>query len=277
MIDVSAPEPLIALGCTKRYRTGTRALAGVDLTVDPGELVAMLGPNGSGKSTLVHGIVGLHRIEAEALTICGHDVDERGAKDQLGFVPDELPIPLSLTGWEYLDHLQRLRGGRADDWRNVLIDELGLASHLEKFIGDMSHGTKKKLQITAAVQHVPRLLVLDEPFRGLDPRSVVVVRSLLDALRSMGTGVLVATHDVLAAERWFDRVVILTEGRMIADGTPQDLVAQSSADSLEGVLLDATRAPATGAVTSRLLAVLPEQRRDSTPLPPSELRNRRSS
>lgn len=273
MINVPAPEPLLAVGCTKRYRTGTRALAGVDLTVDPGEL----GPNGSGKSTLVHGIVGLHRIEAEAFAICGHDVDERDAKDQLGFVPDELPIPLSLTGWEYLDHLQRLRGGHAGDWRDILIDELGLATHLDKFIGDMSHGTKKKLQITAAAQHVPKLLVLDEPFRGLDPRSVVVVRSLLDALRSMGTGVLVATHDVLAAERWFDRVVILAEGCVIADGSPQDLVAQSSSDSLEGVLLDATCAPATEAVTSRLLTGLAEQRRSSSLSPLSELRNRRSS
>jgi ABC-type multidrug transport system ATPase subunit len=276
VIDVPAPEPLLALSCTKQYRTGTRALAGVDLTVNPGELVAMLGPNGSGKATLVHGIVGLHSIEAEALAICGHDVDERDAKDHLGFVPDELPVPLSLTGWEYLDHLERLRGGRADSWRQVLIDELGLAPHLGKFIGDMSHGTKKKLQIIAAVQHVPKLLVLDEPLRGLDPRSVVVVRGLLDALRSVGAGVLVATHDVLAAERWFDRVHILAGGVVIADGTPQELVAQSSSDSLEGVLLDATRAPATHAVTDRLRARLADHRLGGA-APSTRTKNRRSS
>ena len=225
MIDVPVPEPLIALGCTKRYETGTRALAGVDLTVDPGELVAVLGPNGSGKSTLIHGVVGLHPVDAEALALCGHDVDDIEAKDVLGFVPDELPIPQSLTGWEYLDHLERLRRACDHRWRDVLVGELGLDRHLDKFIGDMSHGTKKKLQIVAAVQHLPHLLVLDEPFRGLDPRSVVVIRAVLDVLRAHGTGVLVATHDVLAAERWFDRVVILHDGVLIADGPPAVLIA----------------------------------------------------
>lgn len=252
MIDVPVPEPLVALGCAKRYGTGTRALTGVDITVGPGELVALLGPNGSGKSTLVHGIVGLHAIEAEALAICGHDIDDRSAKDALGFVPDELPVPMALTGWEYLDHLARLRGEQPGGWRDVLLDELALRRHLDKFIGDMSHGTKKKLQIVAAVQHVPKLLVLDEPFRGLDPRSVFVIRALLDTLRSRGAGVLVATHDVLAAERWFDRVVILAGGAVIADGPPAVLVHERSADSLEAVLLAATRADPTDSVHERL-------------------------
>jgi len=261
VIDVPVPDALVALGCTKRYRTGTRALAGVDLTVDPGELVAVLGPNGSGKSTLIHGVVGLHAVEADALAICGHDVDDVEAKEALGFVPDELPIPQSLTGWEYLDHLERLRGACDHRWRDVLLDELGLRRHLDKFIGDMSHGTKQKLQIVAAVQHIPRLLVLDEPFRGLDPRSVVVIRSVLDVLRLRGAGVLVATHDVLAAERWFDRVVILHDGVVIADGAPDALIAAHRVDSLEAVLLAATDADSTDAVGERLLCGLA----DATP------------
>jgi ABC-2 type transport system ATP-binding protein len=275
VIDVPVPDALVALGCTKRYRTGTRALAGVDLTVGPGELVAVLGPNGSGKSTFIHGIVGLHAVEADALAICGHDVDDVDdveAKEVLGFVPDELPIPQSLTGWEYLDHLERLRGSCDNRWRAVLIDELGLGRHLDKFIGDMSHGTKKKLQIVAAVQHVPRLLVLDEPFRGLDPRSVVVIRSVLDVLRLRGAGILVATHDVLAAERWFDRVVILHDGVVIADGAPDALVAARRADSLEAVLLAATDADSTDAVGERLRCGLA----DATPTTLATTENSRS-
>jgi ABC-2 type transport system ATP-binding protein len=272
VIDVPVPDALVALGCTKRYRTGTRALAGVDLTVGPGELVAVLGPNGSGKSTFIHGIVGLHTLDADALAICGHDVDDVEAKEVLGFVPDELPIPQSLTGWEYLDHLERLRGTCDNRWRTVLIDELGLSRHLDKFIGDMSHGTKKKLQIVAAVQHVPRLLVLDEPFRGLDPRSVVVIRSVLDVLRLRGAGILVATHDVLAAERWFDRVVILHDGVVIADGAPDALVAARRADSLEAVLLAATDADSTDAVGERLRCGLA----DATPSTLATTENSRS-
>ncbi|WP_181420476.1 ABC transporter ATP-binding protein [Curtobacterium sp. MCBD17_023] len=243
-------------------------MAGVDLRVEPGELVALLGPNGSGKSTLIHGIVGLHEVDADALALAGHDVDTVAAKRSLGFVPDELPIPLSLTGGEYLDHLVRLRlnarehargrdasrpgGRRSTPWRDTLVEELALGPHLDKFIGDMSHGTKKKLQLIAAVEHVPDLLVLDEPFRGLDPRSVVVIRALLDALRCRGTGVLVATHDVLAAEHWFDRVVILHDGVVLADGRPADLMAEHGDGSLESVLLRAVAAPPADTVRARL-------------------------
>ncbi|WP_181439634.1 ABC transporter ATP-binding protein [Curtobacterium sp. MCBD17_032] len=268
MTAVPVPDPLLAENCRKEYRTGTRALAGVDLCVEPGRLVALLGPNGSGKSTLIHGIVGLHEVDADVLALAGHDVDTVAAKRSLGFVPDELPIPLSLTGGEYLDHLERLRlsagkqgrdRGRARPdgcttaaWRDALVEELALGPHLGKFIGDMSHGTKKKLQLVAAVEHVPDLLVLDEPFRGLDPRSVVVIRAVLDALRSRGTGILVATHDVLAAEHWFDRVVILHDGVVLADGPPADLVAEHGVDSLEAVLLRTVGAPPTDTVRARL-------------------------
>jgi ABC-2 type transport system ATP-binding protein len=103
--------------------------------------------------------------------------------------------------------------------------------------------------------------VLDEPFRGLDPRSVVVIRSVLDVLRLRGAGILVATHDVLAAERWFDRVVILHDGVVIADGAPDALVAARRADSLEAVLLAATDADSTDAFGERLRCGLAEHSR----------------
>lgn len=230
---------LSAQQCTKRYAGGA-GVFGVDLTVDPGDLLALLGPNGSGKSTLVHGIVGLHQFDAGTVFIQGNPHQTAEAKKDLGFVPDELPIPLSLTGAEYLAHLRRLRRVGRSGLDDALIDALGLEPHLSKFIADMSHGTKKKLQVVGAAAHSPGLLVMDEPFRGLDPHAVRTIRALVDALRAEGTAVLVATHDILAAEHWFERVVIMHDGISVADGSPSELVRTSGTPDLEEFFLKTT-------------------------------------
>ncbi|OIH92338.1 ABC transporter ATP-binding protein [Curtobacterium sp. MCBA15_001] len=248
---------LLALDCSKRYRSGTRGLSGVDLEVGPGELVALLGPNGSGKSTLVHGLVGIHEIDADLLEVDGLTHSSIQAKQQIGFVPDELPIPSSLTGVEYLEHLDRLRGRRDHrPWRNAIVERLALTTHLDKFIGEMSHGTKKKLQIVGAVAHRPSMIVMDEPFRGLDPHAVVVIRALVDAMRETGSAVLVATHDVLAAEHWFERIVLLDHGRIVADGRPAQLIAETDAASLEDVMLRLTGVSDTASIHADLTAAL---------------------
>ncbi|MFJ3384598.1 MULTISPECIES: ABC transporter ATP-binding protein [unclassified Curtobacterium] len=255
---MSAPRSrLLALHCSKEYRGGARGLSEVDLDVAPGELVALLGPNGSGKSTLVHGLVGIHDLDSDAIEIDGIPHDSRVAKRHVGFVPDELPIPLSLTGTEFLAHVDRLRGGRDHlRWRATITERLGLTPHMRKFIGEMSHGTKKKLQIVSAVAHRPRLLVMDEPFRGLDPHAVVVIRALVDALRQDGTSVLVATHDVLAAEHWFERVVILDHGRIIADDRPQRLITDAGVAALEDVMIAMTGLDDTATVRADLALAL---------------------
>lgn len=252
--------PLLAESCSKRYRTGVPALTGVDIRVDPGELVALLGPNGSGKSTFLHGVVGLHDLEAEALSIAGEPRDSRAAKQSLGFVPDELPLPLSLTGHEFLRHTGRAQPGTDHVWQAHLVQQFDLAAHLDKHIADMSHGTKKKLQIVGAVGHLPDLLLMDEPFRGLDPRAVTVIRALVDALRAGGTGVFASTHDVLAAERWFDRVVILDGGHLVADGRPSELVAEAGVASLDELVARLTAAPRQNEVTEALRDLLDTRR-----------------
>ncbi|WP_396289445.1 ABC transporter ATP-binding protein [Curtobacterium sp. KT1] len=256
------PKPELALcarSCTKQY-AGDVGISGVDLQVDPGELAALLGPNGSGKSTFIHGLVGLHGFDAGTVTIAGHPHESVHAKQCLGFVPDELPIPLSLTGNEFLRHTARLRRGTPSELGVEMVDALGLEPHLYKFIADMSHGTKKKLQLVAAAAHAPALLIMDEPFRGLDPHAVRTIRAIVDALRSTGTAVLVATHDILAAEHWFDRVVILHEGTRIADGPPQDIIARGGARDLEDFFLSATRMSVQDRSPDRFRSVIVSER-----------------
>lgn len=230
---------LDAYTCTKRY-AGGGGISGVDLLVDPGELVAVLGPNGSGKSTFIHGLVGLHEFDSGGVVIGGHEHTSTRAKQLLGFVPDELPIPLSLTGAELLRHTARLRRTSPSEFGRSMVESLDLAPHLDKFVADMSHGTKKKLQFVAAASHAPALLIMDEPFRGLDPRAVQTIRFIVEALRSTGAAVVVATHDILAAEHWFDRVVILHDGATVADGAPGDIVESAGARDLEDYFLRVT-------------------------------------
>lgn len=250
---------LRARACSKHYAGGA-GITGVGLTMDPGELVAVLGPNGSGKSTLVHGLVGLHTFDHGDVTLGGLPHTAPAAKRGLGFVPDELPIPLSLTGNEYLRHLERLRGTTRSALHDAMVDALELTPHLQKFIADMSHGTKKKLQIVGAAAHAPSMLIMDEPFRGLDPYAVRTIRALVDALRAEGTGVLVATHDILAAEHWFERVIIMHHGVTVADGAPSALVQSSGAADLEEFFLKVTGLPTATARTEQFRTLICTER-----------------
>lgn len=259
----SAPTlALSARGCCKRYGAAW-ALSGVDLDVREGELTALLGPNGSGKSTLLHGVVGLHDFDRGTVAVGGHPHRSVAAKQLVGFVPDELPIPQSLTGREYLEHLRRLRRQPSSELATALIDALSLGPHVDKFIADMSHGTKKKLQIVGAASTVPALLIMDEPFRGLDPHAVRTIRLVVDELRSAGTAALVATHDILAAEQWFDRVIVMHDGAVIADDAPSRLGAAGPGGDLESFFLEATGHPGHRGDDARLRRLIHDD--DRTP------------
>lgn len=221
---------------TKRYRGG-QGITDASIEVAPSALVGVIGPNGSGKTTLVHSIVGLLEPDAGEVLIDRSPAADLDAKSKLGFVPDELPLPSSLSGNEFIDYLARLQPGFDSEWKDYLCEILGLTDHLARFIGDYSHGMKKKIQFVAALAHTPRLLVLDEPFRGLDPEAAICIRALIDAHRARGGGVLVATHDLLFAEQFCTSVVILADQRVAASGHPAALREESGAASLEEVFL----------------------------------------
>src|SRR6266542_2258678 len=212
----------------KRYRNLT-AVAGVSFSVHRGETCGLLGPNGSGKSSTLHAVVGVVPPSDGRVRIAGHPADSPAAKRHLGFVPDDLRLPAGLTGAELLALVERLQPAADRSLMDFLVDLLGLGTALSRLVGEYSHGMQRKLQLVAALLHRPELLVLDEPFLGLDPEAALVLRA-----------VLIATHDLLAAERYCDQVVILSEGRVVAEGPPDGLLARYGASSLEGVFLVAT-------------------------------------
>ena len=224
---------------TKMYgrRTGVE---GVSFGVEAGEIVGLLGPNGSGKSTTLHCVTGILAPTSGTVEITGFDHARPAAKDGFGFVPDDLPLPESLRPPEVLALHRRLRARFDHELAEELFELVGLVDHRDKYVGEFSHGMKRKLQLVVALAHRPRLLIMDEPMRGLDPEAAIIVKTLLEMFREQGGGVLVATHDLLAAEYYCDRVVILTHGRVIASGQPAELMSEAGVDTLEDLFVDVT-------------------------------------
>lgn len=202
----------------------------------------LLGPNGSGKSTTLHILTGLLDASRGSVEVNGVPIEDKESRQWIGFAPDDLPLPSSLTGTEYLDLHHRLRKRDDREVADQLADVLGLEEALGRSISGYSHGMKRKLQLIAAVMHSPELLILDESFRGLDPEAAAVLRDLLGMFARAGGSVLIATHDMLRAELDCDRVMILHNGEQAALGSPSGLrEAYGGPASLEAVFLQATK------------------------------------
>jgi ABC-2 type transport system ATP-binding protein len=208
---------------SKRYG-GTVALAGVDLEVQPGELVGLLGPNGAGKSTLVKIACGLVRPTAGEAHVAGEPAGSPAARATIGYLAELFRFPDWLRADELLSLHQRLAGsdgGPAE--RRELLDLVELADAAGTRVGAMSKGMQQRLGIAQALVGTPRLLMLDEPTSALDPVGRRVVRDLLLELKHRGVAVLLNSHLLSEVERVCDRVAILVGGRIVARGSPAEL------------------------------------------------------
>src|SRR4051794_20202778 len=219
------PPALEARSLAKRYRT-TTALAGVDLTVAPGELFGLLGPNGAGKSTLVKIGCGLVRPSAGAAYVCGAAAGTPAARAAMGYLAELFRFPSWLRADEVLVLHQRLAGSAGGmEERRELLAMVGLDEVADRSVGAMSKGMQQRLGIAQALVGSPRLLILDEPTSALDPAGRRVVRDLLVALRERGVAVLLNSHLLSEIELVCDRVAILSHGRIVAHGRPSELTA----------------------------------------------------
>jgi ABC-2 type transport system ATP-binding protein len=224
---------------TKRYGS-KNAVQRVSFGVASGEIVGLLGPNGSGKSTTLHCLTGILEPTSGDILIDGFPHSEPSAKDAFGFLPDDLPLPESLRASEVMTLHRRLRPNFDAELAAYLIELLGLAEHMQGRVGQYSHGMKRKLQLALALAHGPRLLILDEPLRGLDPEAAIILDTIMRTFTAQGGAVLVATHDLLAAQHYCERVVILAGGEMVAAGEPAQLIADRGVRSLEQVFVEVT-------------------------------------
>ncbi len=208
---------------TKRYG-GTVALAGVDLEVEPGELVGLLGPNGAGKSTLVKIACGLVRPSGGAARVAGQPAGSAEARAAIGYLAELFRFPEWLRADELLSLHQRLAGsGGGPAERAELLELVGLHDAARTKVGAMSKGMQQRLGIAQALVGSPRVLMLDEPTSALDPVGRRIVRNLLLELKRRGVAVLLNSHLLSEVERVCDRVTILVGGRIIARGSPSEL------------------------------------------------------
>ena len=217
------PDAFAAEGLEKRYG-GVVALAGVSLTVGEGELVGLLGPNGAGKSTLVKIGCGLVRAGGGRAEVFGRPAGSREARRALGYLAELFRFP----GWLRAEELLRLhqglagsRGGAAE--RGELLELVGLADVGRRKVDQMSKGMQQRLGIAQAMIGAPRFLVLDEPTSALDPAGRRTVRALLEELRGRGVSVLLNSHLLSEVELVCDRVVIISRGKVVAHGRPDEL------------------------------------------------------
>jgi ABC-2 type transport system ATP-binding protein len=210
-------------GLRKSY--GARdALRGVDLRVEPGELVGLLGPNGAGKSTLVKIACGLVRAGAGTATVCGHPAGSREANRALGYLAELFRFPGWATADEVLGLHQELAGSAGGSGeRAELLARVGLPGAGALRMEAMSKGMQQRLGLAQAMIGSPRLLLLDEPTSALDPAGRRTVRALLEDLRGRGVAVLLNSHLLSEVELVCDRVAIIAEGAVVAAGTPAEL------------------------------------------------------
>jgi ABC-2 type transport system ATP-binding protein len=229
----------------KRY--GSRdALRGVTFTVRPGEATAYLGPNGAGKSTTVKVVAGLLRPTEGAVRVCGHDVmaEPVQAKKRLGYVPDSAELYATLTPNEYLSlvaELYHVERAAAAERIGYLMGGFGIRETANRQIEMLSRGQRQKVLLIGALLHDPDVLLLDEPLNGLDVHAALTLREVIDALVARGKTVLFCSHILEVVERLCSRVIVLDQGRIVADDSTAELLKRTSRGTLEAVFRQLTR------------------------------------
>jgi ABC-2 type transport system ATP-binding protein len=228
-------------GLTKRF--DRLAVDALDLSVRRGEFYALLGPNGAGKTTTLRMVAGLLRPDAGSVAVLGHDAlaDPVAAKQVMAWVSDEPMIYDKLTPLEYLEFVAGLWGidaAHAESSARALLASLGLEPHLHERCEGFSKGMRQKVALAGALVHDPGLIILDEPLTGLDALSARHVKGLLQERVRAGGTVIMTTHILEVAERMADRIGVIASGRLIAEGTLEELRRRNGRnDTLEDMFI----------------------------------------
>jgi ABC-2 type transport system ATP-binding protein len=240
---MTAPPALELTGLSKRF--DRPAVDGLDLTVRAGEFYALLGPNGAGKTTTLRMVAGLLKPDAGAISVFGVDAlsEPVAAKRVIAWVSDEPMIYDKLTPFEYLEFvagLWSIDAAEAEARARGLIDWLGLGPQAHERCQGFSKGMRQKVALAGALVHEPRLIILDEPLTGLDAGSARLVKDVLARRVRDGATVIMTTHILEVAERMAERIGVISKGRLIAEGTLEELRRRLGKGdrSLEDIFLD---------------------------------------
>ncbi|HZR14274.1 MAG TPA: ATP-binding cassette domain-containing protein [Acidimicrobiia bacterium] len=236
-----------ARGLTKHYGK-TRALDGLDLVAHRGRVAAVLGPNGAGKTTFVRAVATLVRPDGGSLHVAGIDAgrDPAAVRRVIGLAGQYAAVEEAMTGRENLEMVGRLFGLDRRAARRAaasVLDQLGLSADADRLVRTYSGGMRRRLDLGASLVGSPRLLLLDEPTTGLDPRSRIALWDAIRALVAAGTDVVLTTQYLDEADQLASDIVIVDRGRVIASGTPSELKARAGRDVVEIHVRDADSVP----------------------------------
>lgn len=230
--------PLLEIEALEKRYGGRDALRGVDIVLEPGQVVALLGPNGAGKTTLMSIVASVRRADAGRVRLDGVDLTNRHAESRqhIGYAPQELALYPNLTALQNLVFFGELCGLRGRELRRrieLVAGALRFEHLLARPLQRLSTGEKKRIHAAAALLHQPRLLLLDEPTTGADIETRAAILELVTTLAAEGTGILYATHYLFEVEELNARVVFIEEGMVLAEGHVVDLVREHGASAVE--------------------------------------------
>lgn len=220
-------------------------LKGINLKVESGSIIGYIGPNGAGKSTTVKLILGLVTGYSGEIRVMGTDIatGDESYKKKIGYVPEVPEIYDSLTGKEYLTFIAQIYGfdyDKADEKALKLMDVLGISESYNSRISSYSKGMKQKLILISSLLHNPDILFLDEPLSGLDANSVMIIKEILSHLAKEGKTIFYSSHIMEVVEKISDRIVLINNGEIVADGNFDELKNSFKESSLESIFNEVT-------------------------------------
>ena len=245
----------------RREYGGRVALHGLTLRVAAGEILGFLGPNGAGKSTTVKILTGMIKPDSGSARVAGYDVvkDALEVKRRIGYVPESAALYESLTAREYLElvaSLYHLPAASTPARVEEMLSRFDLSHAIDQRLSEFSKGMKQKVLIASALMHRPEVLFLDEPLTGLDANAALVVKELMRGLAAQGRAIFFCSHVLEVVERICTRIVIIDQGRVIADGTAAAIAADTGASTLEQAFVTLTGTRDAAQVTHDLLEAL---------------------
>lgn len=228
---------------TKVYGKDKKACDDVSLEVEAGDIFGFIGHNGAGKSTTIRAVVGVLDYEEGTIAIGGHDVKKEplACKKVTAYIPDNPDLYENLTGIQYLNFISDAFGLSESERKSRIMEyaaRFEISDALNDLISSYSHGMKQKVAIISALIHKPLLLVLDEPFVGLDPKASFTLKEIMREMCAEGSAVFFSTHVLDVAEKLCNKIAIIKKGRIIANGKIEDLIGEHS---LEEVFLEAVK------------------------------------
>ncbi|CUB11822.1 ABC-type transporter ATP-binding protein EcsA [Bacillus cereus] len=222
---------------SKTYKGGKKAVDHLNITVKAGDIFGFIGHNGAGKSTTIKSLVGVIEFEEGEIFVDGHSVkkDPIACKRVMAYIPDNPDLYEQLTGIQYLNFVADVFKVSARD-REEQIQKYGNAFEITPYLGDLissySHGMKQKVAIISAVLHKPKLLVLDEPFVGLDPKAAVVLKGIMKELCEKGSAIFFSTHVLDVAEKLCNKIAMINRGKLALSGEVNSLIKKGSLEEL---------------------------------------------